>query len=133
MKKFIAISLITALSLAALISLATSTPASAIGIMDGLNAAHGNGTPTSLFGDGGVIPTITNTLMFLAGALAVIMLIFGGLRYTTSGGNSANVTAAKNTVLYAIVGLIISFLAFAAVSWVLDALSPGGAAGFTNV
>jgi len=49
----------------------------------------------------------------------VIMLIWGGIRYTTSAGNSANVTAAKNTIMYAIIGLIIAFLAFAIVNWVL--------------
>ena len=71
----------------------------ALGIIDGMNAARGNGQPTELFGSGGVVRTVTNILLFFAGALSVIMLIVGGLRYTISGGNSTAVTAAKNTVL----------------------------------
>ena len=102
-------------------------------IQDGVDAARGTGVPGTLFGDAGIITTITNTLLFVVGALAVIMIIFGGIRYATSGGNAANVTAAKNTILYAIVGLIIAFLAFAAVNWVLSAITPGANSGFTNV
>lgn len=105
-------------------------------IQDGVNAARGAGQPAELFGNGGILTTITNTLLFVVGALSVIMIIFGGLRYAVSGGNAASVTAAKNTILYALVGLIIAFLAFAAVNWILGAVTPGTAgseAGFTNV
>lgn len=102
-------------------------------VIEGAESARGSGMPATLLGDGGVLTTITNTLLFIAGALAVIMIIFGGLRYATSGGNASAVTAAKNTILYAIVGLIIALLAFAAVNWVLGAITPGGGAGYTNV
>ena len=47
------------------------------------------------------------------------MLIYGGIRYTTSGGNANSVTAAKNTVIYSIVGLVISILAYAIVNFVV--------------
>lgn len=102
-------------------------------LMSGIESARGNGVPTTLFGDAGIITTITNTLLFIVGALAVIMIIWGGIRYATSAGNSSSVTAAKNTILYAIVGLIIAFLAFAAVNWVLGALSGSTSGGGTNV
>jgi hypothetical protein len=102
---------------------------SANSIQDGVDAAHTPGMPRELFGDGGTLTTITNTLLFIVGALSVIMIIFGGLRYVISGGNSATVTAAKNTILYAIVGLIVAFLAFAAINFVLDALTTAGGAG----
>lgn len=71
---------------------------------------------------GTIIRTVVNILLFIVGAIAVIMLIIGGIRYTTSGGDSSGVTAAKNTILYAIVGLVVAFLAFAIVNWVLQAL-----------
>jgi hypothetical protein len=102
---------------------------------NGVEAARGDGVPGELFGDAGIVTTITNLLLFVAGALAVIMIIIGGVRYATSGGNASNVTAAKNTVLYAIVGLIIAFLAFAAVNFILGTLAGGtsGGSGFTNV
>lgn len=101
-------------------------------IRDGVNAAQGNGVPTDLFGDGGMLTTITNILLFIVGALSVIMIIIGGLRYVTSGGNSTSVTAAKNTILYAIVGLVVSFLAYAAINYVLGSLT-GGTGGGTNI
>lgn len=106
---------------------------SASSIQEGVNAAHASGMPTDLFGIGGTISSITNILLFIAGTLSVIMIIIGGLRYVLSGGNSATVTAAKNTIMYAIVGLIVAFLAFAAVNFILGALVPGSNAGWTNV
>jgi len=105
----------------------------ATSVVDGANAARGSGQPADLFGNLGVVTKITNILLFIVGALSVVMLIFGGLRYVISGGNSTAVTAAKNTVLYAIVGLVISLLAFAAINFVLNAFIPGMASGGTNV
>lgn len=134
MKKLTPFIISSSLTLAAVLTLGPSSNASAqSSIQQGVNAARGSGQPATLFGNGGVITTITNTLLFVVGALAVIMIIWGGIRYATSAGNASSVTAAKNTILYAIVGLIIAFLAFAAVNWVLGALSPGGGNGFTNV
>mgnify|MGYP004496626263 CR=1 FL=1 len=101
----------------------TCESGSAGGAQAGIECARGVNTPGELFdGPGSIFTTIVNVLLFLIGAISVIMLIYGGIRYTTSGGNSANVTAAKNTILYAIVGLIIAFLAFAVVNWVLGAV-----------
>jgi hypothetical protein len=48
------------------------------------------------------------------------MIIFGGLRYITSGGNDSSVTGAKNTILYAIIGLIIVALAQVLVRFTLN-------------
>ena len=53
------------------------------------------------------------------------MLIWGGIRYTTSSGDSNKVQAAKNTVLYAIVGLVVSILAWAIVNMVIDKFTSG--------
>jgi len=109
------------------------SPVSAEGsLQDGVNSAQGNGVPTDLFGDTGILTQVTNLLLFVAGALAVIMIIIGGLRYVLSGGNGASVTAAKNTVMYAVVGLIIAFLAFAAINFVLGMLADGSQSGWTN-
>ncbi len=87
---------------------------------DGIECARGQGTPAELFGgEGSIFTLVVNVLLFIIGAICVIMLIWGGIRYTTSAGNAASVTAAKNTIMYAIIGLIIAFLAFAIVNWVL--------------
>lgn len=91
----------------------------------GISCAQGDGVPDTLFGgDGSIFTIVVNTLLFIIGAISVVMLIFGGIRYTTSAGNSAAVTAAKNTIMYAIIGLVIAFLAFALVNWVLGAITP---------
>ena len=67
----------------------------------------------------GLINTIINVLLFLVGTLSVIMIIVAGVFYTTSAGDSSKVARAKNTLLYSIVGLVLSILAFAIVNWVL--------------
>ena len=86
-------------------------------ITSGMNATSaGTSTPTDA---NVVIKNVTNTMFFIIGAVSVIMLIYGGIRYTTSGGNANSVTAAKNTVIYSIVGLVISILAYAIVNFVV--------------
>ncbi len=133
MKKVFGIITSLTLSIAVALTIGVSAVGAQSSVQAGAEAARGNGVPATLFGDGGVITTITNTLLFAVGALAVIMVIFGGFRYATSAGNAAAVTAAKNTILYAIVGLIVAFLAFAAINFVLGTIMPGGSAGFTDV
>ncbi len=65
---------------------------------------------------------ILDVLLFVVGAVAVLMLIIGGLRYVISAGDQQAVTNAKNTILYAIVGIIVTFLAYAAVRFVVAQL-----------
>jgi hypothetical protein len=66
-----------------------------------------------------LITQIINVFSVIVGIIAVIMIIWGGLKYITSGGDSGNVTGAKNTILYAIIGLIIVALAQFIVRFVL--------------
>ena len=94
------------------------------GVSSGINCAQGEGVPTDLFGEGSIFTTVVNVLLFVIGAISVIMLIIGGIRYTTSAGDSGAVTGAKNTIMYAIIGLVVAFLAFAVVNWVLGAITP---------
>lgn len=99
---------------------------SALTLREGAEAARCDGCPADLFGDTGVFKQVTNTILYIVGIVAVIMLIIGGIKYVVSGGDSKKVTDAKNTVLYAIIGLVVAFLAFAIVNFVISAL-PGGA------
>lgn len=118
---------VSAFALVATAMLLPVAPVSAQGaVQEGINDARGDGVPGELFGDGSIFTTIVNVLLFIIGAVSVVMLIWGGIRYTTSAGNSAAVTSAKNTIMYAIIGLVIAFLAFAVVNWVLGAITPGG-------
>jgi len=94
------------------------TSASNDPICQGITGAQPTNTPTTLFGTNGIFSTIADTLILVVGAVSVIMLIIGGLRYVLSSGESSAVKGAKDTILYAIVGIVVSLLAFAAVSFV---------------
>jgi hypothetical protein len=65
------------------------------------------------------IKDIINVLLYIIGVLSVIMIIYGGFRYVTSGGDSGGVSNAKNTILYAIIGLVVAALAYAIINFVL--------------
>ncbi|MBQ9018119.1 hypothetical protein IJ118_03630 [Candidatus Saccharibacteria bacterium] len=96
--------------------------ASALTLQEGAQAAQCDGCPSNLFGDTGVFRQVTNIILYIVGIIAVIMLIIGGIRYVVSGGDSKKVTDAKNTVLYAIIGLVVCILAFAIVNFVVNSL-----------
>ncbi len=70
----------------------------------------------------GGLRTLVERIVFyftlIVGAISVVMIILGGFRYITSSGDSSNVQAAKNTILYAIVGLAIVLLAQLIVNFV---------------
>ena len=102
-------------------------------LQSGADSAKGDSVKTCLFKNdktgadacsSGIFTDIVNAALFLIGAISVIMIIYGGIRYTISGGDAKNVTAAKNTILYAIVGIIVAILAFAIVNFVITGLTP---------
>ena len=97
---------------------------SALTLQEGAEAARCDGCPEDLFGNTGVFKQVTNTILYIVGIIAVIMLIIGGIKYVISGGDSKKVTDAKNTVLYAIIGMVIAVFSYAIVTFVLSAL-PG--------
>lgn len=96
---------------------------STLTIEGGAACSKGTSAKDNLFGEGGIFATIANTLIFLVGAIAVLFLIIGGLRYVVSNGEAKNVEAAKNTILYAIVGIVVAILSYAAVSFVINSLA----------
>ncbi len=91
---------------------------------DGLDAVVpvGSDNRTEIFGADGVFERIVNLLLFLVGAISVIMLIIGGIRYVVSAGDQNQVTGAKNTIMYAIVGIVVSVLAWGIVNFILTRL-----------
>lgn len=95
------------------------------GISQGAECAKPDGAPDQLFGPNSIFVTITNIMLFIIGAIAVIMLIIGGIRYVVSAGDQNAVTSAKNTILYAIIGIVVAFLAYAAVNFVSSQLTSG--------
>ena len=67
-----------------------------------------------------LISTILNVLSVIVGIIAVVMIIIGGFHYITSGGSDEKVKKAKNTLLYAIIGLVVVALAQIIVKFVLQ-------------
>jgi hypothetical protein len=103
-------------------SFAATAPASAVNVFpacSGNSSAVCKGTQDSLLG---FWAKIINTLLFLVGSVSVVMIIVGGIRYVVSNGEQAAITGAKNTILYAIVGLVVAIMAAAIVNFVLSRL-----------
>ena len=67
-----------------------------------------------------IVTLVVNIFSVIVGIVAVIMIIWGGFKYITSGGDSSNVSSAKNTIIYAIIGLVVVALAQFIVQFVLD-------------
>ncbi len=78
--------------------------------------------PTNGTGLTDIFKNIFNVVIGIVGILAVVMIVLGGINYTTSAGDASKVKKAKDTILYGIIGLIISLLAFAIVNFVIGAL-----------
>ncbi len=104
---------------------ATNCDSSDLSLQGGTACADPGTTAENLTGTGGIFQTVANILLFLVGAIAVIMLIIGGLRYVTSNGDQNAVTGAKNTIMYAIIGIVVAFLAYAGVNFVTTQLAQG--------
>jgi hypothetical protein len=118
--------------------LGLQTPVSALG-GDGVSAlqtvasskadvCNGIGLAGGSCGDKGagltkVVKAVIDILSLIVGVAAVIMIILGGFKYITSGGDTAGVASAKNTVIYAIVGLVIVAMAQTIVYFVLNKTS----------
>lgn len=133
MKKFLKKSIVTFSALAVLlvpvavpVAVGAQVPAPDIqnGLCTGANLSTANTTcdqSTTQAADevDTIITTVINIFSLVVGVVSVIMIIIGGLKYITSGGDSGNVSGAKNTILYAIIGLVIVALAQVIVKFVL--------------
>ena len=100
-------------------------PVATVGALDPLAGACAESPGSEICNNQGedaqtLIGTLVNVLLYIIGALAVVMIIVGGILYTTSTGDAGRVAKAKNTLMYSIVGLVVAFLAYAIVNWVLD-------------
>lgn len=73
------------------------------------------------------VKRIVDTLLFLLGLVAVIIIILGGFRYATSNGDANATKAAKDMILYAVIGLIVAIIAYAIVNFIVSTFSDSGA------
>jgi len=133
MKKFLKTFVITIASSLALLMPTVVMPIAVHAANDGSHLQQGvcGGAGLSLGSASCQAPGTTNTLnqlitkiinMFsiIVGIIAVIFIIIGGIKYVTSGGEANNIKAAKDTILYALVGLIVVALAQVLVRFVLN-------------
>ena len=68
------------------------------------------------------VPGAVQAVFFLAGIIAAGVIIFGGVRYTISQGDPGKVKKAKDTIMYAVIGLVVTLTAFAIVAFVLEGI-----------
>ena len=127
-KKIIAIGIVAALAIGVLAPVAPATYASAE-ICNSANIDKNSETYKSLCGGTkteadaeNVVKSILGTVFTWTGIVSVIVIIIGGIFYMLSQGDPGKVARAKNTILYAVIGLIVSLLAFAIVNFVLTAV-----------
>ncbi|HSX36072.1 MAG TPA: hypothetical protein VLH84_04015 [Patescibacteria group bacterium] len=68
----------------------------------------------------GTLPVVINILSIIVGIAAVICMIVAGFKYITSGGDGNKVASAKNTIVYGVIGIIVTALAQTLVKVVLN-------------
>jgi len=89
-----------------------------VGLLDpasgNCTTSKGSASPES------IVATVVNILSIVVGVIAVIMIIIGGIRFVLSGGDSNATNSARNTVLYALVGIVVVFMAQILVKFVLN-------------
>lgn len=77
------------------------------------------GIPTVDGSGDAVLQSVLNTVYFVAGVTAVIVIIVAGYSYVTSSGDSSRVARAKNAILYAAIGLAVVLAAFMITQWII--------------
>ncbi len=98
---------------------------SSAGAVDLFPACSGNNKDSTVCKSTGnddisnLIRIVVNTMLYILGAIAVIMIVVGGIRYATSNGDASGIKGAKDTILYAVIGLIVAMLAWAIVNFVI--------------
>ncbi len=85
-------------------------------------SALGCGNGFSPFGPGSLFNNGIAVMIGLIASVSVIMVVIGGLRYVLSGGDSAGIKSAKDTILYALIGLGVALVAFVIVGFVIGRL-----------
>src|SRR3954470_9360218 len=89
------------------------TPVADVSAVDVFNQCAKNGSSAVCKAKGtdnlgGMVKIVINTILVVLGMIAVIMVVVGGVRYTTSNGDSSAIKSAKDTILYAVVGLVVA-------------------------
>lgn len=91
--------------------------------VDVLNSCRADSNSTVCKGGGGgvfeILKGVINLLITIAGIVSVIMIIVGGIKYSTSGGDAKAISSGKDTIVYSVIGLVIAIMSFAIVNFIL--------------
>ena len=115
-KTLVAAVLSLAVAVAAVV-MPIALPSASAQFKSGLDAARTQEMSTKPIGT--TIGEVVNIFLYFVGAVAVIVVIWGGFQYITSSGDSQKATTAKNTIMYAVIGLVVAIFAYAIVNFVL--------------
>jgi hypothetical protein len=86
------------------------------------SVCNADGTNNPIAGRNGILLRIVNILSYVVGVASVIMIIFGGLKFITASGDSTNIATARNTILYALIGVVVFLFSQIIVRFVLNKL-----------
>lgn len=102
------------------------TPAYAVDVFDDVcndntseSAACESGQDP-ITGSDGIFSRITRLIALIGGIIAVIMIIIGGFLYVTSGGDSGKIKTARDTIIYATIGLVVIALAQSIIVFIIN-------------
>lgn len=118
-----AVTILTSLVLVAPSRIYADAKSDACAGIGAVNGTNGCQSPAGSPQPEKIVATIVNILSVVVGVIAVIMIIIAGFKFVTSGGDSTAVSSARNTIIYAAVGLIIVALAQIIVHFVLNRIS----------
>jgi len=94
-------------------------PVSAIDVFQACNGSSSQVCGAKNDNATSMINVVVDTLIYLLGAISVVMIVVGGIRFVTSNGDSSGVKSARETILYAVVGLVVAIMSFAIVKFVI--------------
>lgn len=96
--------------------------AMALDLNQGACKKSSNSAPCKASNDsvGAILKNVINVMLYLAGAIAVLVIVVGGIRYITSDGDPGSANKAKNTIIYALVGLVVAVMSYSIVNFVIE-------------
>lgn len=111
-------------SIVAVLTLSVAVPSSAAYAVNVFDACSGNSTSAVCKAKNtdtasSIVRKLIETMLQLLGSIAVIMIVIGGIRYTTSDGDASRLKNARDTIIYAAVGLVVAIMSYAIVNFVV--------------
>jgi len=126
MKKLMKLMIATAVVIGVGVAILPGVDANAVNVFDQCGA-NADAAVCKAKGDNAssMIQTVINILLYILGIIAVVMIVIGGIRYTTSNGDPGSLKTARDTIIYSVVGLVVAILAYAIVNLVVGRFITG--------